>query len=365
MFFSSLASASPPDHIALSKEVEQKLLSITSDQQAIRFYRQSLGLSRQSTDHRTRYNPQTSSQLFPKTQQKIISLTRNLLATTVARTIQTYVQHHDLNNLTYLDEHAETIEWMRSHSSLPPSVSDMMTFHSHLQAYFKNGLTLTNRPDDFEAFATFIDHRYPMLTGSQDSWVHLMEQGELEKISERLTEYWDAPASQSHLDGGPSELQDHRVSPLNYAHYYSQTRLWPIFRAYLLSLAIRAEAESLLSAEQTLTSIHNDQESDTLTRAKARICGKWQWTVHNHQNHGDHKLIMYLGESKDFPASQPQPTDVQIHGNTVYLLWKFPQGFQEDSLLLSNNDGRLEGTFQNTFGPYGSITGKRLSSCKK
>ena len=363
----SLTLASEHNIPALSKKEEQKLLAISSDQKAISFYQQTFRLPPQRTrSHRPQVQETLRSRPSTKVQTKIITFIGNLLASTMAKTIQTHLQHQNKNDTRHLlDTHSKTIEWMLSQPSLPSSAKNMVTFHSHLHSYFDWDLTSPQRPDSFDAFATYVDQHYPLLIGSPDSWVSLLEQGKHEELAQRLGEYWEIQSSQESFDNQRLQQVRHQELQTSYARYYSLTRLWPIFKAHLLSLTIQAKTETLLAAKQTLRTIQDEQRTTTSRHAKVRLCGKWQWTVHNHQNHGDHKLIMYFGDSKDSPPSQPQPSEIQVHGNAVYLLWKFPKGFQEDSLLLSNNDGRLEGTFRNTFGPYGSITGKRLSSCKR
>jgi len=106
------------------------------------------------------------------------------------------------------------------------------------------------------------------------------------------------------------------------------------------------------------------QQQEQTNHAMMRLCGTWKWIIHNHQNHGDHKTTMTFHPPGQSSSSHVQPTTILIHGDTVYLRWTFPQGIQEDSLLLSNRDSRLEGTFTNSLGPHGSISGQRLSPCK-
>jgi len=57
------------------------------------------------------------------------------------------------------------------------------------------------------------------------------------------------------------------------------------------------------------------------------------------------------------------PIEIRIYGDAVYLRWDFKGGYQEDSLLLSDNR-RLEGTFRTSYGAVGAITGKRVSMCQ-
>jgi hypothetical protein len=99
----------------------------------------------------------------------------------------------------------------------------------------------------------------------------------------------------------------------------------------------------------------------------ARLCGSWQWTVHNHQNHQDHKMVLSfpppeLLQSGSF--SGLRPAKAVVLGDSVYLRWEFQEGIQEDSLLFGGEGQRLEGTFINSAGAWGSITGKRMGPCQ-
>ncbi len=184
------------------------------------------------------------------------------------------------------------------------------------------------------------------------------EEEGLQGIEVRLHEYWqqpDRPASQPTIPEPTKQT---------YTHHYVETRLLPIFQAYLLSHTVQAEAQVYDIAWENWKRIQQWQQQEQTTLALTRLCGTWKWIVHNHQNHGDHKMTMTFSPPGQASPSQLAPTTVIIQGNTVYLKWTFPQGIQEDSLLLSNHDTHLEGTFRNSLGPHGSISGKRLSDCQ-
>lgn len=98
----------------------------------------------------------------------------------------------------------------------------------------------------------------------------------------------------------------------------------------------------------------------------ARLCGTWQWTIHNHKNHLEQKTtIVLLPPGAQAPPEFPQPSKMIVLGDAVYLRWEFQRGYQEDSLLLAKEDRRLEGTFTNTAGEWGAITGKRIAPCTR
>ena len=96
-------------------------------------------------------------------------------------------------------------------------------------------------------------------------------------------------------------------------------------------------------------------------RGLTRLCGTWQWSIHNHQNHREEKTAVVFAPPGAGPTAGP--AEIIVIGDTVYLRWESAAGVQEDSLLFSAETQRLEGTFVNTAGGWGSITGKRTASC--
>ena len=96
-------------------------------------------------------------------------------------------------------------------------------------------------------------------------------------------------------------------------------------------------------------------------RGLVRLCGTWQWSIHNHQNHREEKTTVIFAPSGS--TATTSPAEIIVLGDSVYLRWETRAGVQEDSLLFSGEGQRLEGTFVNTAGGWGSITGKRTASC--
>jgi hypothetical protein len=135
--------------------------------------------------------------------------------------------------------------------------------------------------------------------------------------------------------------------------------------SYLIAKSIHLQASAEFQAGQSWIRLRKWNESNQQLRALTRLCGMWQWTVHNHQNHQDHKMTLSFSPSTQQIPGQPQPDVIIMNGDTVYLKWVFPSGYQEDSLLLSNREQRLEGTFKSSRGPHGNISGKRLSNCSR
>jgi hypothetical protein len=99
-------------------------------------------------------------------------------------------------------------------------------------------------------------------------------------------------------------------------------------------------------------------------RAQSRLCGTWQWVIHNHQrHHQEQKFSLLFPPPGQEGADIPGLTEIIALGDTVYLRWEVNGHTQEDSLLFSKEGTRLEGTFVNSQGGWGSISGKRTASC--
>ncbi|MDH3769486.1 MAG: hypothetical protein OET79_00665 [Nitrospirota bacterium] len=195
-------------------------------------------------------------------------------------------------------------------------------------------------------------------TSSRQTWISLFNDLGFKGIQAKLEEYWQQHDQQDLQFPVSNSLKQ------SYIQNYIESRLFPIFHAHLLTQAIQVEAQAYNVAWKSWNHIQQWQQQEHTHLAMRRLCGTWKWIIHNHQNHGDHKTTMTFIPPGQSTPSQVQPSTILIHGDTVYLKWTFPQGIQEDSLLLSNRDTRLEGTFTNSLGPHGSISGQRLSPCQ-
>jgi hypothetical protein len=99
-------------------------------------------------------------------------------------------------------------------------------------------------------------------------------------------------------------------------------------------------------------------------RGQSRLCGTWHWVIHNHQrHHEEQKLSLLFPPPGKDGAQLPGLTETVVLGDVVYLRWERDGKVQEDSLLFSKEGQRLEGTFVNSQGGWGSITGKRTAAC--
>ena len=100
------------------------------------------------------------------------------------------------------------------------------------------------------------------------------------------------------------------------------------------------------------------------TWGQSRLCGTWQWIIHNHQNHQEQKTVLTFPSAGQKPAHTPLPTETVVLGDSIYLRWEQDGRIQEDSLLFLKEGKRIEGSFVNNSGGWGSIAGKRTASCQ-
>lgn len=120
-------------------------------------------------------------------------------------------------------------------------------------------------------------------------------------------------------------------------------------------------------------SLYEWKERVRQARGQARLCGTWQWTLHNHQNHREQKMAMLFPPAGVASADIPLPAETIVLGDNIYLRWERNGYVQEDSLLFiqeghkqdrSKDILRIEGSFVNNTGGWGSIVGKRTADCK-
>ena len=204
----------------------------------------------------------------------------------------------------------------------------------------------------YEEYAAYLDRTYPRFIGTDSSWLAMAEKEGPAGLRRRLMEFWERTPQ--------SDVDKEKV-----AARYFHVRLRPVLVAHLTALAIRAEAEAEQRARDEWLSLRSWQDRLREMKGLARLCGTWQWTVHNHKNHQEHKMVLSFLPPDVPSADGPRPTKIVVLGDAVYLRWEFQGGFQEHSLLFTGGSQRLVGTFTNSAGAWGSITGKRAAACTR
>lgn len=132
----------------------------------------------------------------------------------------------------------------------------------------------------------------------------------------------------------------------------------------LLLAAERTVFEASQRATEAWWDIYSWKERIRQMKGRTRLCGTWQWTIHNHQHHDEQKNTLVFPPEGQVPANVPAPSEMIILGDSIYLRWEYNGHIQEDSLLFMKDNSKIEGSFANSMGGWGSITGKRLAACK-
>lgn len=131
-----------------------------------------------------------------------------------------------------------------------------------------------------------------------------------------------------------------------------------------LENASRLEVAAIQASYQEWDWIRSWKDQVRGLRGQARLCGTWQWIIHNHQqNHREQKLSLLFPPAGNLQATLPGLVETIVLGENVYLRWEADGRVQEDSLQFSKEGQRLEGTFVNSQGGWGSVSGKRTSGC--
>lgn len=213
----------------------------------------------------------------------------------------------------------------------------------------------TASPVVLEQYNAYLDRTYPEFIGTENSWVTIAERAATAGIRQRLMEFWE---EHSTIRPDVSEAEKQAL-----ASQYFHSRLRPVLLASVTASAIRAEGSAEQQARAQWLSLKTWPDKIRETKGLARLCGTWQWTIHNHQHHQDQKVLMVFPppEADSFTGARPAKTVVL--GDAIYLRWEFPGVIQEDSLLFTGEGQRLEGSFVNSSGAWGSITGKRTAAC--
>lgn len=134
----------------------------------------------------------------------------------------------------------------------------------------------------------------------------------------------------------------------------------------VLERAIRLEVDAIQAGYREWDRIRNWKDQIRRLRGQARLCGTWQWIIHNHQqHHKEQKISIQFPPAENSQAILPGLIEAIVLGDNVYLRWEIDGRVQEDSLQFNKDGQRLEGTFVNSQGGWGSISGKKTADCTR
>ena len=374
----SLSLSQPLNYYAAGDINPPEFLAVSSDEEATSLFRKTFGRTLglhppQSTQRakpgkRSRAAKKDGQTQSPKKStemsDEILQFMAHVIISIRASRFQSVNQVEDLQSLSQLiNRDTPQAQWLLS-GSQSKELNQFMELTARILKLSEEPMTQTNQPPPhFSAFARYFDQSFPHIVAGEDSWVSILEHKGPDAIINRFNEYWEVQSSHS-----PASAPTPEISPdqqQEFVHYYLKTRLLPVYISHLIAKSIQLQAITDYQAGQSWVRLTKINESNQKIRALKRLCGTWLWTVHNHLNHQDQKMTLAFSPSPQQIPGQPEPEIIIMNGDTVYLKWTFPMGYQEDSLLLSNRDQRLEGTFKNSRGPHGNISGKRLSDCRR
>lgn len=343
------------------KEHRTQILQLASDDEALTFFKSTTTIeAKGSRIYKNSQSVPTQLNLPAEIIEAIISYLKSLAVSNHAQLFREIL----VKPTTGTPPPSDVIpgeaqqQWIMTHSTLQ-GLKPIIDGYRQVSAWSHMTTSHPVPPDEeFAKFASYYDQTYQDWDESPQSWTSLFTQHGQKGIEDRLLEYWQTSNHPANTHQPFLPIQD------AYSQHYIETRLLPMFRMTLLTKTSELEATAYGTAWEAWQKIQQWQQQGQTNSASTRLCGTWRWVVHNHQNHGDRKMTVTFSPPDQSSPSQIAPSAVEIHGDTVYLKWIFPQGVQEDSLLLSNNDSHLEGTFKNSLGPHGSISGKRLSKCQ-
>ncbi len=354
----STSFSDPPD---LSKVLDahgDQLGSLSSDAPALEFYRKQLApaLGLKDTvsllEENRRRARRTGTVPLPVLREPALELTTALVAWFYSRSLREAAEAVGSSALSqFIADREAQQQWLSPplEGQDPPAFA-RATSLAHVLVSFEDGPPPDRvRPIAYAELAAYLDRSYPELTGP-NSWSALAERDGTKGIWSRLREFWKE---------NPADEPLQKQAGLRYFN----SRLRPVLKAHVSALSIHAQAEAEREARARWSELRSWRKAWSTRKGLYRLCGTWAWIVHNHQSHQDHKMVMAFPPPGSSGHSGPVPDEVVVFGDTVYLRWEFQGGYQEDSLLFSARDARLEGTFRNSRGPYGSITGKRTARC--
>ncbi|RMH07755.1 MAG: hypothetical protein D6704_04625 [Nitrospirae bacterium] len=339
----------------LSREYSRELSVIASDKAAKTFFLNSLGPQVDLTPQ-ARLRARLEKKAFPHPQMaRLISrFTAALVLWQFAKELDEHFATVRLNS--FLTGREKQIKWVLH--TLPDTKIDQLLALAQVLAQVH-----PSEPPPQVALPLYADYvqylltRYPDWIDSEAAWITIAARDDgAQVILARLSEYWT-----SHLLTAKRPGKDEQQA---YEARFLLDYFIPMVTAYFRADVLQVQAWSEQQGLAYWQALLHWKEHQRYRHSLSRLCGTWQWLIHNHQDHQDHKIVMMFPPPDEFARMDPQPARLLVNGNTVYIRWEFPNGIiQEESLLLSHDDKRLEGSFVNSVGPYGNITARRLAPC--
>ncbi|HET7057327.1 MAG TPA: hypothetical protein VFI05_01270 [Nitrospiraceae bacterium] len=370
LFFETAFSQSSPSEDFLVPSLKQadadRLASVHSDEEAKAFFsthlREAFGLKSILPDMAVRLPNKSKTAQFssPPPSLEWTEIGGRLTGELAAKQLAVRLAHaangdNPANLRTLLDETREQRPWLFAGNARPELNRAVML--ATVLSDFSETASDTAPSSLIEQYDLYLDRTYPQFIGSDSSWLTIAEREGSVGVRQRSMAFWD---ENSAARSGASEAEKQAL-----ASHYFHTRLRSVFLAQVTASAIRAEAVAEQLARTQWVNLKTWPDKARETKGLARLCGTWQWTIHNHQHHQDQKVAMVFPPPDADSFAGPRPAKTVVLGDAIYLRWEFPGVVQEDSLLFTGEGQRLEGSFVNSSGAWGSITGKRTAACAR
>lgn len=349
---------SAADFTDLLRETGSQTRSIASDKEATVFFLNTFSTSLdlpKGLRQRRKNQPALPNELA----QHLLPFMANLATWHITNDLLTAFEQGKSSMIqSVLDNRQPQLEWLKQ--SQPDLLAVLALAGAIAQLQSPEPTTQPLSAHD-ALFTQFLHEQYPDWTGTPDSWLSLAQTEGAAGVRKRLRDSWDRRSAQDSRHGKPRE-----GDPAPSINRFLRKVFLPTATAYARATLLQVHAGNEQQAWKHWRAIRqwsDDQKNEIGLR---RLCGTWQWLIHNHQNHSDHKTIMTYPPPSQYHRMDPQPATIQVRGDTVYIRWEFPRGIvQEESLLLSEKDQLLSGTFANNLGPNGNITGRRVKPCQE
>ncbi len=352
----SVAAADVPSFGQLVQEQRSLLGSIRSDDTAVDFFAKAvgprLGMADLAAVLKTKGLPPKLAKelMLEDTTEVTRRFMRGLAVWQLAHEAQTALASSDEARLSLLRNVAATeTGWLEAEQNYQRGIQSLRKLVEVLASGRAGEPAPAQPPSWYADYGAKVDARSLANGELPDSWVTVIE----EKGSKAL---WDLLAGFAPQEAGEQD----RVSA---ARQYFNTRIVPLLLREAVATALRLERDAAVAAHTNWARLRSWKDRVRTARGYPRLCGTWHWTVHNHQNHHEQKTLVTFGANGPGPTT-PNLAEAVVLGDVVYLRWEMDGRIQEDSLLFTKEDQRLEGTFVNSMGGWGSVSGKRTGSCR-
>ncbi len=340
----------------------QKITAVTSNLHAQAFVRATMGPFIHATSHKKSRGRRHKKPPLPATiTQKMVNLAAGVATWHFSSEMEMQLHQGHKRGMFFLhDTSNEHLTWLTKVSTQPKLHRVFALANTYLELAATQQPAIVELPH-YARYAQYLYLHYSIWTKENKGWFTIAEKARAQGVIQRLHEYWDIEASKESDFPIPSVRNQE-----SYAARYLHQHYLPLHQAYLQAALVTLQMETEHRTRVMWNQLRQWQTDQKRKRSLLRLCGTWQWLIHNHQNHGDYTTVMIYPSPSQYDRMDPKPAKIQVQGDTVYIRWEFPRGIiQEESLLFSEKDRALSGTFVNNMGPNGSITGRRVKPCKE